>query len=91
MPIKTQEQLDVQAMHPVRDRLMQRRTALNNEIREVPANMMPVELRDLTTRIIRSVVCGELQPGQASALAQLLSFAAALYRKLQILNHESNG
>ena len=31
--IKSQEQLDVQAMHRVRDRLMQRRTALINEIR----------------------------------------------------------
>src|SRR5258708_34983409 len=31
--IKTQEQLDWQAMHLVRDRLMQRRTALINEIR----------------------------------------------------------
>jgi transposase len=33
VPIKTQEQLDWQAMHRVRDRLMQRRTALINEIR----------------------------------------------------------
>ena len=31
--LKTQEQLDWQAMHRVRDRLMQRRTALINEIR----------------------------------------------------------
>jgi transposase len=31
--IKTQEQLDVQAMHRVRDRLVRRRTALINEIR----------------------------------------------------------
>lgn len=33
MPFKTEEQLDVQAMHRVRDRLVQRRTALINEIR----------------------------------------------------------
>ena len=33
VPIKTQEQLDLQAMHRVRDRLVQRRTALINEIR----------------------------------------------------------
>src|SRR5512146_3296931 len=31
--IKTQDQLDIQAMHRVRDRLVQRRTALINEIR----------------------------------------------------------
>lgn len=35
VPIKTQEQLDVQALHRVRDRLVQRRTALINEIRGV--------------------------------------------------------
>jgi transposase len=33
VPIKTQEQLDIQGMHRVRDRLVQRRTALINEIR----------------------------------------------------------
>ena len=33
VPIKTEEQLDVQALHRVRDRLVQRRTALINEIR----------------------------------------------------------
>ena len=33
VPIKTQEQLDWQAMHRVRDRLVQHRTALINEIR----------------------------------------------------------
>ena len=33
VPIKSEEQLDVQAMHRVRDRLVQRRTALINEIR----------------------------------------------------------
>jgi len=33
VPIKSQDQLDLQAMHRVRDRLVQRRTALINEIR----------------------------------------------------------
>src|SRR5215510_10713872 len=33
VPIKSEEQLDVQATHRVRDRLVQRRTALINEIR----------------------------------------------------------
>jgi transposase len=33
VPIKSEEQLDVQAMHRVRDRLVQRRTSLINEIR----------------------------------------------------------
>ena len=33
VPIKTEDQLDLQALHRVRDRLMQRRTALINQIR----------------------------------------------------------
>ena len=33
VPIKTEEQLDLQALHRVRDRLVQRRTALINQIR----------------------------------------------------------
>ena len=49
--IKTQEQLDVQAMHRVRDRLVQRRTALINEIRGfllergIPFPAQPIHLR----------------------------------------------
>jgi transposase len=41
VPIKTQEQLDVQAMHRVRDRLVQRRTALINEIRAAQPRPTP--------------------------------------------------
>jgi transposase len=33
VPIKTDEQLDLQAMHRVRDRLVQRRTAIINQMR----------------------------------------------------------
>src|SRR6478736_104325 len=49
--IKTQEQLDVQAMHRVRDRLVQRRMALINEIRGfllergITFPMQPIHLR----------------------------------------------
>jgi len=49
--IKTQEQLDIQAMHRVRDRLVQRRTALINEIRGfllergITFAARPIELR----------------------------------------------
>jgi transposase len=49
--IKTQEQLDVQALHGVRDRLVQRRTALINEIRGfllergIPFAAQPIHLR----------------------------------------------
>jgi transposase len=33
VPIKTQDQLDLQALHRVRDRLVSRRTAVINQIR----------------------------------------------------------
>jgi transposase len=33
VPIKTEEQLDLQAMHRIRDRLVHRRTAVINQIR----------------------------------------------------------
>ena len=33
VPIKTDEQLDLQALHRIRDRLVQRRTAVINQIR----------------------------------------------------------
>ena len=33
VPIKTEDQLDLQALHRVRDRLVHRRTALINQIR----------------------------------------------------------
>src|SRR6516164_1524626 len=49
--LKTQEQLDLQAMHRVRDRLVQRRTALINEIRGfllergITFPVQPIQLR----------------------------------------------
>jgi transposase len=33
VPIKTEDQLDLQALHRIRERLVQRRTALINQIR----------------------------------------------------------
>lgn len=37
VPIKTDDQLDLQALHRVRDRLVQRRTAVINQIPRIPA------------------------------------------------------
>ena len=65
VPIKTDDQLDLQAMHRVRDRLVHRRTALINQIRgfllergtifrKGPANLrnqMPVILEDAEQNI----------------------------------------
>ena len=51
VPIKSEEQLDVHAMHRVRDRLVQRRRALINEIRGfllergITVPVQPIHLR----------------------------------------------
>jgi transposase len=70
--IKTEEQLDVQAMHRVRDRLVQRRTALINEIRGfllergITFAVRPTQLRKNLLRVIEDA---ETEPEFASALA----------------------
>src|SRR5690242_19978123 len=53
--IKTQAQLDVQAMHRVRDRLVQRRTALINEIRGFL-------LERGITFAVHPITCGRISP-----------------------------
>jgi transposase len=76
VPIKTDEQLDLQAMHRVRDRLVQRRTAIINQMRgfllergitfaKGPANLrnhMPAILEDADEN---------LTPRMRNLLAQL--------------------
>src|ERR1039458_8007925 len=50
--LKTQEQLDWQALHRGRDRLVQRRPALINEIRELPCAPAPIPLRKNLAAVI---------------------------------------
>ena len=58
VPIKSEAQLDVQAMHRVRDRLVQRRTALINEIRgfllerDITFPAQPLHLRKNLPRVV---------------------------------------
>lgn len=74
VPIKTDDQLDLQALHRVRDRLVHRRTALINQIRgfllergiafrKGPANLrnqMPVILEDAEqSERAETTECGE--------------------------------
>jgi hypothetical protein len=45
VPIKTDEQLDLQAIHRVRDRLISRRTAAINQLRALPGSQAMSEVR----------------------------------------------
>jgi len=59
VPIKTDEQLDLQALHRVRDRLVQRRTAVINQIggflleRGIPFGKGPAQLRNHLAAILQ--------------------------------------
>src|ERR1700747_275455 len=70
--IKTEEQLDVQAMHRVRDRLVQRRTALINEIRGfllergITFPAQPIHLRKNLPTVVEDC---RAEPKPTSALA----------------------
>jgi transposase len=61
VPIKTDDQLDLQALHRVRDRLMARRTALINQIRAfllergVVFAKSPIRLREALPEVLENV------------------------------------
>ena len=61
VPIKTDDQLDLQALHRVRDRLMARRTALINQIRAfllergIVFAKSPIRLREALPEVLESV------------------------------------
>ena len=59
VPIKTEEQLDMQTLHRVRDRLVGRRTALVNQIRAI--------------LLERGLTFAQGRPGMARLLAELLA------------------
>src|SRR6266403_2694900 len=61
VPIKTDDQLDLQALHRVRDRLMTRRTALINQIRAfllergIVFAKSPIRLREALPEVLENV------------------------------------
>ena len=61
VPIKTDDQLDLQALHRVRDRLMSRRTALINQIRAfllergIVFAKSPIRLREALPEVLENV------------------------------------
>ena len=60
-PIKTDDQLDLQALHRVRDRLMARRTALINQIRAfllergIVFAKSPIRLKEALPEVLENV------------------------------------
>jgi transposase len=76
VPIKTDDQLDLQALHRVRDRLMERRTALINQIRAflLERGMVfaksPIRLREALPEVLENAN-ENLTPGMRNLVAML--------------------
>ena len=83
--IKSQEQLDIQAMHRVRDRLVQRRTALINEIRGFLLDRgltfaaRPIELRKKLPSVIE-----DAEQNLSSRLRRLLDRLWQEWKQMEI-------
>jgi hypothetical protein len=91
--IKSQEQLDIQARHRVRDRLVQRRTALINEIRGflldrgLTCAARPIHLR----KNLPSVIEDGLLPRTGLRSLAGRRAAAVLHREAEAVRHEQAG
>jgi len=78
VPIKTDDQLDLQALHRVRDRLMTRRTALINQIRAfllergIVFAKSPIRLREALPEVLENVN-KNLTPRMRNLVAMLWS------------------
>ena len=78
VPIKTDDQLDLQALHRVRDRLMARRTALINQIRAfllergIVFAKSPIRLREALPEVLENVN-ENLTPRMRNLVAMLWS------------------
>jgi transposase len=78
VPIKTDDQLDLQALHRVRDRLMTRRTALINQIRAfllergIVFAKSPIRLREALPEVLENVN-ENLTPRMRNLVAMLWS------------------
>jgi Transposase len=78
VPIKTEDQLDLQALHRVRDRLMARRTSLINQIRAfllergIVFAKSPIRLREALPEVLENVN-ENLTPRMRNLVAMLWS------------------
>jgi transposase len=93
VPIKTDDQLDLQALHRVRDRLMTRRTALINQIRAflLERGMVfaksPIRLREALPEVLENVN-ENLTPRMRNLVAMLWSEWKDLELQIVQMNDE---
>ena len=93
VPIKTDDQLDLQALHRVRDRLMTRRTALINQIRAfllergIVFAKSPIRLREALPEVLENVN-ENLTPRMRNLVAMLWSEWKDLELQIVEMNDE---
>src|SRR5580692_3836316 len=93
VPIKTDDQLDLQALHRVRDRLMTRRTALINQIRAfllergIVFAKSPIRLREALPEVLENVN-ENLTPRMRNLIAVLWSEWKDLELQIVEMNDE---
>ena len=93
VPIKTDDQLDLQALHRVRDRLMARRTALINQIRAfllergIVFAKSPIRLREALPEVLENVN-ENLTPRMRNLVAMLWSEWKDLELQIVQMNDE---
>jgi transposase len=93
VPIKTDDQLDLQALHRVRDRLMARRTALINQIRAfllergIVFAKSPIRLREALPEVLENVN-QNLTPRMRNLVAMLWSEWKDLELQIVEMNDE---
>ena len=93
VPIKTDDQLDLQALHRVRDRLMTRRTALINQIRAfllergIVFAKSPIRLREALPKVLENIN-ENLTPRMRNLVAMLWSEWKNLELQIVEMNDE---
>jgi transposase len=93
VPIKTDDQLDLQALHRVRDRLMARRTSLINQIRAfllergIVFAKSPIRLREALPEVLENAN-ENLTPRMRDLVAMLWSEWKDLERQIVQMNDE---
>src|SRR3982074_2182371 len=93
VPIKTDDQLDLQALHRVRDRLMARRTSLINQIRAfllergIVFAKSPIRLREALPEVLENVN-ENLTPSMRTLVAMLWSEWKDLELQIVEMNDE---
>src|SRR5882672_9244449 len=96
VPIKTDDQLDLQALHRVRDRLMARRTSLINQIRAfllergIVFAKSPIRLKEALPEVLENAN-ENLTPRMRNLVAMLWSEWKDLELQIVQMNDEWNG